>query len=51
MFAQFGQNGNFPQKYGSITFLPLWTCEWYRLISYNMEHISEHFQPKLITGS
>ena len=27
-----------------------YTCEWCRLISYNMEHISGHFQPKLMTG-
>ena len=28
MFAKFGQNGNFPQKSGSTTFLPLWTSNF-----------------------
>ena len=39
IFAQFGQNRNFPQKSDSITFEPLWTCNFMQ------------FQKKILNGS
>ena len=40
IFAQFGQNGNFPPKSGSVTFLPLWTSNFMQSFrkKYQMVH-------------